>query len=390
MPLNDMSFRRDAEPMPARAPARFGIAVMMGRTGLGASPLLQGPKAKGMAVALSLGCAILAPLPSSAQAGPPAPLMTIGPWIAFCDNTGGCGASNIAAHPGSGTARDDIPGVCLWKGTLEADEASLSLRLDGAASRDGEAVVVEPVSGRWAAPVGPAVVAGRDGAQRYVIRGAALDPLVANLRAADAWLVRERQDEPVMARVLVAQLDRALRAAQSLGQSFRPTPTIVTHPFERVPLGDLKAAALLLHEHCGNDQSRGVLADTFRLGADLQLWSISCRRAGFFNAISLVMTVGRDGIPAPLVLPSVIDHEGAGPDVSNLTIHPDQGVIEDFRKFGGTGDCGIRRRWGWTGTRFELLTEDYMPRCFGAHSSQWLRMHRVNEPGAPGAARPPC
>ncbi len=363
---------------------------MTGRWGLGARRGSQGAKAASLAVALLLGCAILAPVPTSAQGGPPARLMTIGPWIAFCDNTGGCGVSNIAAHPGSGAARDDIPGVCLWTGAPEADEASLSLWFGGTAGRDGESLVVEPVRGRSAAPVGGAVVARPDGADRYVIRGQALDPLVQDLRAADTVLIREREGGPVLARVMVAQLDRALRVAQSFGTPYRPVPTVTVHPIERIPQGDWNVATPLLHEHCGDDQSRGVLSDRFRLDADRQLWSISCRRAGFYNLVWLVMIVGQDGVPTPLDLPSVVDHEGVGPDISNLAIHPDQGVIEDFRKWGGAGDCGIRRRWGWTGTHFALLTEDYMPRCFGAPSSQWLRMHRVNEAGAHGTARPPC
>ncbi len=237
MPLKETRLRQDADPKPDRARVPRGVAVMTGRWGLGARRGSQGAKAASLAVALLLGCAILAPVPTSAQGGPPARLMTIGPWIAFCDNTGGCGVSNIAAHPGSGAARDDIPGVCLWTGAPEADEASLSLWFGGTAGRDGESLVVEPVRGRSAAPVGGAVVAHPDGADRYVIRGKALDPLVQDLRAADTVLIREREGGPVLARVMVAQLDRALRAAQSFGTPYRPVPTVTVHPIERIPQG---------------------------------------------------------------------------------------------------------------------------------------------------------
>lgn len=350
----------------------------------------RGVKTNGLALALLLGCAILAPLPTSAQSGPLAPLMTVGPWIAFCDNTGGCGVSNIAANPGSGAANADIPGICLWQGTPEADEAILSLRLDETDGREGEGIVIEPVRGPSETRIGAAVVARWDGEERYVIQGAALDPLVANLRRADALLIRDREDSPVLSRVPLTRLDAALRVAQSYRKPYQPVPKVALRPFERIPLDDLGAAMPLLHEHCGRDQRRGLLVDGFRLGADLRLWSISCRRAGFYNAVTLAMMVRGDGMATPLVLSSIVDHEGVGPDFSNLALHPDQGVIEDFRKLGGAGDCGIRRRWGWTGTHFELLTEDYMPRCFGARSSQWLRMHRVNEAGAGGTARPPC
>jgi Protein of unknown function (DUF1176) len=286
--------------------------------------------------------------------------------------------------------KDSIPSICLWEGAAGAQERSLTLRLDGTTGKEGESLFIEPVRGASETSTGPATLAQGDGAERYTVRGSTLDTLIAAMHTADAALIRERQDGPVVARASLARLALALHAMLSYTKPYQPTPTLRPQPFERISIGDLHAAEPLLREHCGDAPQRALLADGFRLSPELQLWSISCRRAGLYNMISLAITVGVHGAIRPLVLSSIVDYEGVGPDFSNLAIHPAEGVIEDLNKSSGAGDCGKRRRWGWTGMRFELLTEDYMPRCFGAGSSQWLRVHRVNEPRAADKAKPPC
>jgi hypothetical protein len=343
-----------------------------------------------LAALLVLGCALLAPGPAAARNGTQAPLLTLEPWIIFCDNTGGCGLSNIAAHPGSSLGKESIPDLCLWQGPVQGQDAFLSLRLDDGSGSLGESIIIQPVSGASESPAGPATVAQGDGTDRYLVRGAALSPLLAAMAKADAALIREREDGAVMARVSLTRLARALHAADSYRKPEQPRPTHRLRPIEPMAPGDVAAARPLLHEHCSNALPGERPAQAFRLGADLQLWSMFCRHDGFYNMMSLALTVGADGTATPLDLPSVVDHDGVGPDISNLAIHPAEGIIEDFRKRAGAGDCGIRRRWGWTGARFELLTEDYMPYCFGARSSRWLRLHRADETGLARPGKSPC
>lgn len=344
---------------------------------------------------LGLALGTLGAAPALAKKGPPPLWSQQGHWTAFCDNSGGCGVANVSTHREKYARNSDAnaPWICLWLGAADAKAASLSLRLDpvpqGAAGPERSAFLLQPVASPAQEATGTGGIVEWDGDERYILREPDLQTLIDSLRHADLALVRELNGGPVISQIPLEGLRTALRFAQAWQSAARPLPKPIIKPFIRAGASDMKRASLLLKEHCGHDPRRELLADAYHLAPDRQLWTISCRRT-IYNAMTIAMTTTAKGRPVPLDLPSIVDHEGVGPDLSNLAVHAAFGVIEDYHKIRGTGDCGIRRRWGWTGSRFDLVSEEFMPSCFGAAHSQWLRMYATQPADPATPARPPC
>lgn len=344
-------------------------------------------------------CLLLAALEASPalarNSGSPAPVIQLGSWTAFCDNSGGCGVANVSTRRAT-HAESESPWVCLWLGASDTHEASLSLLLENglgqresAPRQEVRMVVVQPVQGTSEKSAGAAVTATKGTGIRYWIDKEGVRELLGNLHNADAALVRETRDGPVLGRISLDGFRQAVRFATMHQSAARKTPQIAPEPFVLIDHDKAPRSLELHRQHCGGERRRDLSVSIYRLKAGQELWTTSCRQSGY-NTKSLAMMADKRGNVVPLVLKSVIDHDGVGPDLSNLAVHPERGLIEDYRKTRGAGDCGIRRRWAWTGQRFVLASEEFMPECFGASHSQWLRMHSTAQKSAAQPTRLPC
>lgn len=349
--------------------------------------------------------AVLGTMPSAARNGPPPKLFQRGEWTAFCDNSGGCGLANAAHRPSlreravrTGSASTASSGtasswVCLWLGSTSGVDASLSLLpedepapITGTHRRE---LFIQPVKGLSEEPVGRAMVARHDGLERYTRGAENLPSLTEALRTADVALLRETTDGPVVARIPLDGFLATLGYAQAFRTDRRPLPVVTPKPFRHAGQGTAAETEQLRREHCSEGHHRAPPIARYALAPGRQLLVMHCRLSGY-NGLALALTAGRDRKARPLILTSVVDHEGVGPDFSNLLVQPELGLIEEYHKTRGAGDCGKRRRWAWNGRRFELHSEEIMPACFGAGHFQWLRMHASAPPTPNGQQRPPC
>jgi hypothetical protein len=331
-----------------------------------------------------------------AQAGPTPLILERGSWTAFCDNSGGCGMANMSTRRGSYAvpAEGELPWVCFWLGASDTFDASFSVLFGDGTQGSGNAMprelVIQSVLGRSEYQLGVPATArlGDDG--RYHVDSANIESLAADLGMADAALLREPNGGPVFARLSLDGFAAALRYARARRTIARPLPEIVPMPFAPVSQVDPQRSRDLHRRHCGNDLQSPRRVEAFRLSADRQLWTLNCRMSGLYNLKVLALIAGPRGEPSELVLQSIVDYEGIGPDFDNLIVNPALGLIEDYRRSRGVGDCGIRRSWAWTGEAFRLASEEFMPHCFHAVRAQWLRMHTSAGPGIAMPQRPPC
>lgn len=63
--------------------------------------------------------------------------------------------------------------------------------------------------------------------------------------------------------------------------------------------------------------------------------------------------------------------------VVNGEFNPSTGEISFFAKARGMGDCGVYGSYGWTGSRFTLLSQHEISLCDGVDSSAWPIYWRV-------------
>lgn len=73
--------------------------------------------------------------------------------------------------------------------------------------------------------------------------------------------------------------------------------------------------------------------------------------------------------------------------VVNGEFNPQTGEITFFAKARGSGDCGVYGAYGWTGSRFSLLSQQQMDLCDGVDSNAWPTYWRV-QASELGGARP--
>lgn len=105
-----------------------------------------------------------------------------------------------------------------------------------------------------------------------------------------------------------------------------------------------------------------------RLSEDRLLWSIPCG-AGAYNFSSKWFTTANDGSnPIMIQFPT---SDGADDLLTNAAYDPQTRKLSAFGKGRGIGDCGQVGEWIWTGTRFELLSEQIMQNCLGLPMEQW-------------------
>lgn len=64
------------------------------------------------------------------------------------------------------------------------------------------------------------------------------------------------------------------------------------------------------------------------------------------------------------IQPAVLEQQ-TGNDITNLDFNAKTGILSEYNKARGLGDCGVYSEWVWDGKQFLLLKRDVMESCMG-------------------------
>ncbi len=300
----------------------------------------------------------------------PASLKTFGNWTAGCDNAALCQAGALldedadappvlmavqrAAGPaGAMTVRfqiDSDPPVALPL-TVAVDDRPV-VRVS---SRTGDGIVL---TGAAAATLVAALVDGRtlriDGAAGQPVGTISLTGASAALRWIDVQQGRAGTTGAIVAR----------------GNAPDTGPAPALPAVRSVAIGaatTVDPALTATMRRTAGCEADGELPDTIgrSLGGGRTLALVPCLM-GAYNLVSAAFVIdGGNTTPAAFDAPTGMDSEVPGiAQVVNAEVA--DGMLVADAKGRGLGDCGIRQRFAWDGTRFRLVRQDEMTECRGS------------------------
>ncbi len=326
--------------------------------------------------------------------------------IVACDNVRRCAA--IAVHDGMPglaltlirEAGPNAPQVMLLRGPwAEADVEAADLRLDDRAAPSIAALPWRRDTGESAALriEDPAAIARFIDLVRDGTRLVANDDLELSLSGFNAALLyiddhQQRLDTPGAWARRGDRPESDVPAAAPLPvlASATPPPALSTAAAADL-IRSLRAsqASALKAEDCAapGEAFDVTLQDAaFALDARHALVLLTCD-SGAYQASSLVFRAARDGsdvtrltLPAPALSD---DSVNPGDDFGLLVsadFAPATGVLSQYAKGRGIGDCGSQATWQFDGQAFQLSHYAEMQRCGGLASDDWPVLWRVAEP----------
>ncbi|KQM19160.1 hypothetical protein ASE73_05210 [Sphingomonas sp. Leaf24] len=310
---------------------------------------------------------VAAPMPPTDTAARPRPLplKTFGDWAAGCDNGATCQAGSLVPEEGN------PPALTLSIERAAGPDGSVTIRLRGEAPAlpltaqvDGEAVArggtthddTTELTGEPALALARTLANGStvtivDAAGRTLatlpLKGAA-----AALRWIDAQQGRDGTTGALIARgprpdTRPAPALPNVRALVIRGESALLDPLLVTQ---------MRAAT-----KCDTDDLPD--ATTKPLGNGQTLAIVPCT-VGAYNVLSALSVVTRGAaVPATFDAPPA----GDAPDEQSLVFNAvfTDGILTADARARGLGDCGVRQRYAWDGSRFRLIEQREMEQCRG-------------------------
>ncbi len=298
----------------------------------------------------------------------PASLKTFGNWTAGCDNVASCQAGALLDEDA------DAPPVLMAIQRAAGPAGAMTVRFQ----IDSDPPVARPltvavddrpvvrVSGRTGDSIGltgaATLVAALVDGRTLRIDGAAGQPVgtisLTGASAALRWIdVQQRRAGTTGAIV-----------ARGNGPDTRPAPAL---PIVRsVAIGAATTVDPALTDtmrRTAGCEADGELPDTIgrSLGGGRTLALVPCLM-GAYNLVSAAFVIERgNATPAAFDAPTGMDSEVPGiAQVVNADIA--DGMLVADAKGRGLGDCGIRQRFAWDGTRFRLVRQDEMTECRGS------------------------
>ena len=317
---------------------------------------------------------ILFALLAAATLPQPAELKTFHDWTVGCDNGRACHA--VALIPESWP--EDALTMSVRRGPAAADQPVLAIELGAdsnpaSLSADGRPLPVRLVGAEGLTGIAAADSAAMIGVLRSAgsleIRSADGKPLgTVSLKGASAALLYmdEQQRRTGTATALVRP------GTRSPGNvSPPPLPVVTAPPVSRARPPALGAAALqaLRRKHgCTIDEVGGPdEAESAALTANETLLLLACG-SGAYNVSHVPFIVRRGG----RVEIAPFDHrpgwwsEEGKPMLVNAAWDKDRGLLTDFAKGRGLGDCGTISEYAWDGRAFRLVEQSEMGECRGS------------------------
>ena len=309
---------------------------------------------------------------AAATDAPPKPgeVKTFADWAVGCDNIATCKAAALGPVDGEVPAvlmsinRAGGPDGAMTIAFLSSEAIPLPLRIavDGKPAGEGgrsddDATRIEGELARRivsAAANGRALtVADRDNAATSTI---SLAGLAAALRYIDDQQGRAGTTGALVARGAAA--DARAAPAAPVVTALAPAGSAAT-PLPQ-QLAQFRKAGSCDQDNAANSAQP---VETHALGGGKTLLLLPCS-AGPYNVTSLVYVGDASGFrPAEFDLPGGM---GEGSGIANVVNGQwENGVLTEYNKARGVGDCGVSASYVWDGRRFRLVERAAMDECRG-------------------------
>lgn len=306
------------------------------------------------------------PLADTGTVPRPTDLHSFGNWVAGCDNGATCQAGSLAPEEG------DPPALMLSLERAAGPEGAVTIRVRGVdlpslpltASIDGDAVARGGTAGDDAVTLSgaPALALAQRMAQGRTLTiadaaGAKAATLSLTGAAAALRWIDAQQGRDGTVGALVAKGTRP---------DTRPAPAL---PVVRAPvirgeaalLDPLLITLMRAKADCSGDDLPDVT--TKPLGGGRTLAIVPCEM-GAYNLLSALFVVERgEATLAPFAAAPGGDTGSDTPLVFNAAVA--DGILDTNALGRGLGDCGVRQRYAWDGSRFRLIEQRVMDDCRG-------------------------
>ncbi len=339
---------------------------------------------------------LLALLALQAAAGQPGELRSFQDWIVGCDNGRACHAVALATYEdeGDGSLTLNLRRAAIGTAdpvvTIEAhaDLCGAILVVDG---RRLGARIIEAQSCAIVHPADvPELIAALRSAGRLQAIGADGAPLgTVSLQGASAAMlyIDEAQGRLDTESALVR------RGARSADAVPRPPvlPVVRAAPFSTDGALQLDAARvreLRRQTGCTIDEVGGPDEfDAIPLETGKTLVLLACGTGAYnLSSVPLIARQERGRIVAEVAAfdsPAGFRNEEGPPMLVNAEWDGPNGLLREFPRGRGLGDCGVRSHYAWDGARFRLVLREEMGECRGAYDFIRTWRARVQRPAAP-------
>ncbi len=183
----------------------------------------------------------------------------------------------------------------------------------------------------------------------------------------------DRQGRAGTTTALVARGPRPAADVPAPPQSpvIKPAPAVAQ---ARLPTKPSLAMQAQLRD-CDDDiLDLGIEPEVARLAQGKIFWGMVCSRGAYNVIYRLFLTDETGGGVQALTL----DYPGgeATSELMNISFDPKTQTLMNFDKGRGLGDCGALTEWVWTGQRFDVAHQTFMPECQGVMSDYWPVSYR--------------
>lgn len=115
----------------------------------------------------------------------------------------------------------------------------------------------------------------------------------------------------------------------------------------------------------------------FRLQNGQALWSIICAITPHNPTALWLVETKPDKFELFKIPRPEQGRDAELPILPHSWFDPASGQLTAYYSGEEVGSCGWKRRWGWTGTAFEMIDAIEMPACLGIPMHQWLQTYRA-------------
>lgn len=293
-------------------------------------------------------------------------------WSVICDNTRHCEAAGYQTESGDDATQSDPVVLVLRRDA--GPGAPLSAMLEVSVNEGGEAGPLTVKAGKvsvgphpsgqelnkdqltklWPALLKAPTAEASDGKRRWIVSLAGLNAALLKMDE-----VQGRLDTPG------ALLRKGARPEANVLPPL-PAPQLAAAPVGPELKGDDKLVAAVLKAlpsgDCPDAPASGRDQTVHRLSGGKLLVLRECYRAAYQSAYEVAIV--NDKPPFKRVagmMPKAVD----GSEEQLLNASFSDGVLNEYVKGRGIGDCGSARSWLWTATGFQLYSEEEAPACRG-------------------------
>ena len=315
---------------------------------------------------------------------------SFGDWAVVCDNVQVCTAMGFGELEEMGSSallkvrREAGPAAEPTISLITAGTAAVTLRLavDGASPSGLTAIPATPLEEDAERRLTELTPAQTRALLAVLVNGRTLtlmegqNPAATISLAGSSAALRFMDDRQGRAGTTTALVARGSRPAADVPAPPQP-PVIKPAPAvaqARLPTKPSLAMQAQLRD-CDDDiLDLGIEPEVARLAQGKIFWGMVCSRGAYNVIYRLFLTDETGGGVQALKL----EYPGveATSEMMNISFDPKTQTLMNFDKGRGLGDCGALTQWVWTGQRFEVAHQTFMPECQGVMSDYWPVSYR--------------